>query len=212
MGYPTEAKAWLVWDPVGKKVHTSRDVRFIEAVPGSTPVSVPAAQSAGSYNDSTSIVAAEPADAERSIIVDALVTDDVESGSDSDDEAEAVEPSEPAVAVVPAAVAVDQPVGPLAPQLSTSPVAPAASPTSTSVSSPVSLSSRQSQQGRLSKRERELRKENVRSVVWCECRLSPGRRDAVVLCVVVSFLVHFTVCCHHCSDLSFVCSSRGSVH
>ena len=67
VGYPTEAKAWLVWDPVGKKVHTSRDVRFIEAVPGSTPVSVPAAQSAGSNNDSTSIVAAEPADAERSI-------------------------------------------------------------------------------------------------------------------------------------------------
>jgi transposase InsO family protein len=158
VGYPTEAKAWLVWDPVGKKVHTSRDVRFMEAVPGSTPVSVPSAQSAGSNNDSTSIVAAEPADAERSIIVDALVTDDVESGSDSDDEAVAVVPAEPAVAVVPAAVAVDQPVSPPAHPSTPPPVAPTASPASSSVSSSVSLSSRQSRQVRLSRKERELRK------------------------------------------------------
>jgi transposase InsO family protein len=157
VGYPTEAKAWLVWDPVGKKLHTSRDVRFMEAVPGSTPVSVPTAQSAGSNNDSTSIVAAEPTDAERSVIVDALVPDGVESEGDSDDEAEAVAPAEPVVAAVPAAVAVDQSVSPPAHQPAPPPVAQPASPSSPSVSSSVSPSSVHSHQRRPKKGIRELR-------------------------------------------------------
>ena len=79
VGYATEAKAWLVWDPVDKKVHTTRDAKFMEGVPGSAPV--PPTQSPvlateptsiSSDNDSESAEAAEPMDmhTERSTIID----------------------------------------------------------------------------------------------------------------------------------------------
>ena len=36
VGYSTEAKAWLVYDPVSKKEHTSSDVTFHESIAGCT--------------------------------------------------------------------------------------------------------------------------------------------------------------------------------
>ena len=116
VGYATEAKAWLVWDPVAKKVHTTRDVKFMEGESGSAPVPptqppVKAAEptSNSTDNDSESAEAAEPMDTERSTIIDPLIIADDESDSDSEDVAEPVAPAEPAVAVEPAAAPVQQP-------------------------------------------------------------------------------------------------------
>ena len=103
VGYASEAKAWLVWDPIDKKVHTTRDVKFIESEPGSAPLkqsAVAAVPAAESNNDSVSTGAAEPTDTERSTIVNALAAAD--DDSDSDSEAEPAVPAEPAVAAVPA--------------------------------------------------------------------------------------------------------------
>ena len=123
VGYATEAKAWLVWDPVDKKVHTTRDAKFMEGVPGSAPV--PPTQSPvlateptsiSSDNDSESAEAAEPMDmhTERSTIIDPLIIADDESDTDSEVMAEPTAPAEPAAAVEPAAAllqpAADQPI------------------------------------------------------------------------------------------------------
>ena len=131
VGYSTEAKAWLVWDPIGKKVHTSRDVKFIESVPGSAPLTQPVKAAEPTVtdsinSDSASEEAAEPVDTERSTIVNVLDVADDES--DSDSEAEPIRPavSEAAVAAEPAAPSsppVDQVAG-------SSPARPSVSPTS----------------------------------------------------------------------------------
>ena len=146
VGYSNEAKAWLVWDPISKKVHTSRDVKFIESVPGSAPLtqSVKAAEPTGSIDsDSGSTKAAEPVDTERSTILDALITVDEESDSDSDGEAEAAPPAEAVMAAEPVVaephLAVSQAVG------------------STSAQSSASQPSIASQRRRQSKSERALR-------------------------------------------------------
>ena len=127
VGYATEAKAWLVWDPVAKKVHTTRDVKFMEGESGSAPVPptqppVKAAEptSHSTDNDSESAEAAEPMDTERSSVIDPLIIADDESDSDSEDVAEPAVPAEPAVAIEPAVA----PLQPLADQpVSTSPPA-----------------------------------------------------------------------------------------
>ena len=122
VGYATEAKAWVVWDPVDKKVHTTRDAKVMEGESGSAPVpptpkplqaTEPACTSFNNVSEFAE--ATEPTDTERSTIIAPLITTDDDSDSDSEDVAEPVAPAEPAVAIEPAAApvqpAADLPVG-----------------------------------------------------------------------------------------------------
>jgi hypothetical protein len=103
VGYSNEAKAWLVWDPAAKnrKAQVSRDVTFEESVAGSTLLTATAAAPAvaNNNNNSAAVPAAELTDGSRSTIVDAQLNEDTES--DSDSEAEPVEPARPRAAAEP---------------------------------------------------------------------------------------------------------------
>ena len=99
IGYSTEAKAWLVYNPVAsgsKKTHVSRDVTFHEGVAGSTlltaavSAAVPAAIE-GKTSSSSSVVtpAAGQVDAEKPSSIDQfLLVSDTDSDSESDSDVE----------------------------------------------------------------------------------------------------------------------------
>ena len=104
VGYATEAKGWLMYDPASshKRTHVSRDVIFRESVAGSTlltSAAVSAAEPAAisstvsSSSSSSTTRAAEPVDiSDRLSSIDFLHASDTESGSDDDVEPEAAEP------------------------------------------------------------------------------------------------------------------------
>ena len=171
VGYSTEAKAWLVYDPVAggsKKTHVSRDVTFHESVAGSTllTAAVSAAEPAaikGKTSTSSSPVppAVVQVDAEKPSLIDNfLIVSDTDSDSDdSDNDVEPVVlPVQRVVAAEPAAV--DS--VPVAPVAAASPPVEQSVVTVPAVSQPASLpgpsSSSSSSRKRLSRQERELRK------------------------------------------------------
>ena len=170
VGYPTEAKAWLVYDPVAsgsKKTHVSRDVTFHESVAGSTllTAAVSAAEPAAiggktSSGTSPATPAAVQVNAEKPSSIDHfLLVSDTDSDSESDSDVEpAVLPVQRVVAAEPAAVD-SQPVAPAA--AASPPVEqPAAMSPAVGQSSSLpgpSSSSSSSPRKRLSKRERMLR-------------------------------------------------------
>ena len=110
VGYATEAKAWLVYDPVSgnKKTHVSRDVTFHESVPGGTLLTT-AVRPAEAAETSTAVRAAEPAvsnspdssgaaraaepvDTGRLSTINISLSADTESEDDDDDAPEAAVP------------------------------------------------------------------------------------------------------------------------
>ena len=119
VGYASEAKAWLVYDPVSKKEYTSRDVTFHESVAGctllnepgvsaavpsginsSSDASVRAAEPVGTESSVSVARAAEPTDTSSSNIFDLLLASDTDS-DDDDGVTEAKQPVRPSVAAVP---------------------------------------------------------------------------------------------------------------
>ena len=97
VGYATEAKGWLVYNPVSsnQKTHVSRDVTFHESVAGSTllTAAVSAAEPAemsSTVSSSSTTLAAEPVDTGSLSSIDILLDTDTESNSE--DEPEAAEP------------------------------------------------------------------------------------------------------------------------
>ena len=107
VGYAPEAKAWLVYDPIGKQTHTSRDVTFHESVAGSTLLAArakPPADNSKSSSSSSSgngaVVAAEPTDTTNSAMLEVLVSEN-EDVSEDDGETEAKQPVRPDVAAEP---------------------------------------------------------------------------------------------------------------
>ena len=100
VGYPTEAKAWLVQDPTDNKLHVTRDVQFIESVRGSTLLTVAAAEPTGATDSSTARAAA-PADASNISTITTDVLADPDFDSDDDGETEAKQPVRPSMAAEP---------------------------------------------------------------------------------------------------------------
>ena len=120
VGYAPEAKAWLVYEPIGKQTHTSRDVTFHESVAGSTLLTARAAAPAGTSQSDSNVRAAEPVGTEttsssdttraaepvdtdhsRSAMLDILVSEFTDTDSDDDGETEAKQPVRPGVAAEP---------------------------------------------------------------------------------------------------------------
>jgi transposase InsO family protein len=168
VGYATEAKAWLVYDPVAsgsKKTHVSRDVTFHESVAGSTlltaavSAAAPAAIEGKTSNSSSSLVqpAAELVDAEKPSSIDhVLIVSDTDSDNDNDSDVEpAVLPVQRFVAAEPSAV--DS--VPVAPVAAASPPVDQPVASLPAVSQPASLPglSSASPRKRVSRAERALR-------------------------------------------------------
>ena len=109
IGYHTEAKAWRVYDPVGKQEHITRDLTFHENVSGATllapspPASASAAVPAGGHSSLIGADSAAELVGIRQSILDVNHGQESESDQDdSDSEAEPVVPAPPAEAAVPA--------------------------------------------------------------------------------------------------------------